>query len=62
MVVMPAGMDSMRAPSYYAEEIAYASRELDIGPRYSVVTAFVTPGNAGDRGAFVQVLVVTTVL
>jgi len=53
MVVMPASMDSMRAPSYYAEEIAYASRELEIGPRYSVVTAFVTPGNAGDRGAFV---------
>jgi len=53
MVVMPSGMDPMRPPSYYAEELAHASRELDIGPRYSVVTAFVTPGDAGDRGAFV---------
>lgn len=49
MVVMPAGLDLMYPPQHYADALASASRDLDIGPRYSVVTGFVSPGDSGRR-------------
>jgi len=37
---------------HYAQVLAEASRDLDIGPRYAVVTAFVAPRDTGKRNGY----------
>jgi len=49
-VVVPTAADVN--PDRYARVLAEASQDLDIGPRYAVVTAFVTPRDTGKRNGY----------
>lgn len=51
-VVMPAGLAQTEPADHYASKLAIAATSLDIGPRYTVVTAFVLPGDSGGRDGF----------
>jgi hypothetical protein len=51
-VVAPAAVDLPRRLTGYAEALATVGGNLDIGPRYRVVTAIVAPTNTGRRNGF----------